>query len=57
MKAEAFMREALAEADRDPGEVPVGAVVVFEGRVIARAHNERESAGPFVRAIGSLISE
>ena len=24
------------------GDVPVGAVVVFEGRVISRAHNERE---------------
>lgn len=24
------------------GDVPVGAVVVFEGRIIARAHNERE---------------
>ena len=36
-----FMREALAEAERGAGqgEVPVGAVVVHQGRVIARAHN------------------
>ena len=38
-------RSAL-EAAREAvpiGEVPVGAVVVHEGRVIARAHNLRES--------------
>jgi tRNA(Arg) A34 adenosine deaminase TadA len=36
-----FMREALAEAERGAGqgEVPVGAVVVHQGRIIARAHN------------------
>ena len=35
------MRLALAEARvaKDEGEVPVGAVVVADGRVIARAHN------------------
>lgn len=38
---EKFMREALAEARiaADMGEVPVGAVVVRDGEVIARAHN------------------
>lgn len=38
------MREALAEADiaAREGEVPIGAVVVYEGKVIARAHNRRE---------------
>lgn len=42
---EAFMREALKEARKafEEGEVPVGAVVVHEGRVIARAHNQRET--------------
>jgi tRNA(adenine34) deaminase len=37
-----FMREALRAARRGAasGEVPVGAVVVAEGRVIASAHNE-----------------
>lgn len=41
MSDEAFMREALglaAEAAR-AGEVPVGAVVVKEGRVIGRGYN------------------
>ena len=44
------MREALREAAADPGEVPVGAVVAFEGRIIARAHNEREAGKPFAHA-------
>lgn len=41
---ERFMREALIEARRasELGEVPIGAVVVHEGRIIARAHNRRE---------------
>lgn len=41
---ELFMREALAEARiaAHEGEVPIGAVVVYEGRVVARAHNRRE---------------
>ncbi len=44
---ERFMAEAIAAARRagDAGEVPVGAVVVLEGEVIARAGNRRESAG------------
>lgn len=38
---ELFMREALALARQaqDAGEVPVGAVVVVEGKIIARASN------------------
>lgn len=38
---ERFMRAALREAERGAreGEVPVGAVVVKEGQVLARAHN------------------
>jgi tRNA(adenine34) deaminase len=44
---ETAMREALeqARAAASHGDVPVGAVVVREGRVIARAHNERELRG------------
>ncbi len=40
-----FMREALAEAEKAAalGEVPVGAVIVRGGEIIARAHNERET--------------
>jgi tRNA(adenine34) deaminase len=39
-----FMRMALgqAEAALAADEVPVGAVIVHEGRVIAAAHNQRE---------------
>jgi tRNA(adenine34) deaminase len=39
---EAFMRAALEEARRggEAGEVPVGAVVVLDGAIIARGHNE-----------------
>lgn len=41
---EQFMREALAEARAAAaeGEVPIGAVVVYDGKVIVRAHNRRE---------------
>jgi len=39
------MKAALAEAEKGfkKDEVPVGAVVVADGKVIARAHNLRES--------------
>jgi len=39
---EAFMREALAQArlGADSGEVPVGAVLVVDGAVVARAFNQ-----------------
>jgi tRNA(adenine34) deaminase len=41
---EFFMEEALKEARKafDKSEVPVGAVVVCQNRVIARAHNQTE---------------
>ena len=40
-----FMNEAIAEAELAAAadEVPVGAVVVRDGKIIARAHNTRES--------------
>ena len=43
---ERFMLEALKEAARaaEEGEVPVGAVVVKDGQIIARAHNMVETA-------------
>jgi tRNA(adenine34) deaminase len=42
-----FMREALAEASAavTHDDVPIGAVVVKDGRVIARARNRREADG------------
>lgn len=43
---ERFMREALSEARRafDLDEVPVGAVVVYEGSIIGRGHNQKETS-------------
>lgn len=42
---EFYMRQALMEASRafDADEIPVGAVVVCRGRIIARAHNLTET--------------
>ncbi len=42
-----FMRMALEEARlaAEEGEVPVGAVLVKDGEVLARAHNRREATG------------
>ncbi len=42
---ERFMRMALdeARAAAEEGEVPIGAVVVCDGEVVARAHNRRET--------------
>jgi len=39
------MREAIKEAEEAElkGEVPIGAVIVHEGEVIARGHNVREA--------------
>ncbi len=39
-----FMRQALLEAEKayELGEIPVGAVVVSNERIIARAHNNTE---------------
>lgn len=44
-KDELFMRKALAEAEAAfaDGEIPVGAVVVCNDKVIARAHNLTET--------------
>ena len=41
-----FMQAAVAEADiaLSLGEVPIGAVVVFEGEIIGRGHNLRETS-------------
>jgi tRNA(adenine34) deaminase len=39
-----YMQQALAEAQKayEAGEVPVGAVIVCDNRIIARAHNQTE---------------
>ena len=42
---EYFMRKALQEAETayEKGEIPVGAVIVIQNRIIARAHNLTET--------------
>ena len=41
-----YMEEAISEAKlaEDIDEVPIGAVIVKDGRIIARAHNTRETS-------------
>jgi tRNA(adenine34) deaminase len=41
-----FMNEAIAEAKiaETEDEVPIGAVIVRDGKIIARAHNTRETS-------------
>jgi tRNA(adenine34) deaminase len=41
---EVYMREAINEAKKaqEIAEVPIGAVIVLDGKIIARAHNLRE---------------
>lgn len=41
-----YMNEALIEAQKafDLGEVPIGAVIVYQGDIIGRAHNLRETS-------------
>jgi len=42
---EKFMKAALKEADKAEAidEVPIGAVIVKDGKIIARAYNQRET--------------
>ena len=42
---EKFMKEALKEAQKayNKLEIPVGAVMVKDGKIIARAHNQKET--------------
>jgi tRNA(adenine34) deaminase len=46
---EYFMKRALVEAERafELGEVPIGAVIVAENQIIARAHNLSEQLNDF----------
>ena len=54
---EEYMQLALAEARKaaELGEIPIGAVLVHEGEVIASAHNMRER-GRMVRLMRRLSS-
>ena len=44
-RAEKFMKAAIRQARtaEKAGEVPIGAVIVMDGKVVARAHNLRET--------------
>ena len=44
-KDERYMRKALAEAEaaRDADEIPIGAIIVCQDRIISRAHNLTET--------------
>ena len=44
MDKELYMKEALKEADKayKELEIPVGCVIVKDGKIIARAHNQKE---------------
>ncbi len=55
-----YMTEALKEAEKalDMGEVPIGAVMVREGEIIARGHNRRNTAkNPLCHAEIDVINE
>lgn len=55
-----FMRAALALADEASaiGEVPVGAVAVFQGRIVGQGRNAREAeADPFAHAEMRAMSQ
>jgi len=45
MNKEKFMKEALKEAEKayEKEEIPVGAIIVKDGKIIARAHNLKET--------------
>ena len=45
MQEEKFMKEALKEAEKsyEKEEIPVGAVIVKDGKIIARGHNLKET--------------
>lgn len=45
-----FLQEAIAEAikGRDAGGVPIGSVLVVDGEIIGRGHNQRQQKGSTV---------
>ena len=40
-----YMKEAIRQAEKAAklGEVPIGCVIVYEGRIIARGYNRRNT--------------
>ncbi|TWL14465.1 tRNA-specific adenosine deaminase [Bacillus licheniformis] len=56
---EFYMKEAVNEARKaeEKGEVPIGAVLVLDGEIIARAHNLRETEQRSVAHAEMLVIE
>lgn len=54
-----FMLEALKEAEKaaEEDEVPVGAVLVSDGKIVARAHNRRENEKNALRHAEIIVIE
>lgn len=52
-----FMKKALKEAEkaRDEHEVPIGAIIVQDGKVIARAHNTKNKNGNALQHAEMLV--
>ncbi|MFC0269279.1 nucleoside deaminase [Kushneria aurantia] len=50
MASDSFMQAALEEARRgfEEGGVPIGSVIVHDGRIIGRGHNRRQQLGSAV---------
>ncbi|MEP7000353.1 MAG: nucleoside deaminase [bacterium] len=48
--ADAFMRAAIAEAEQglSEGGIPIGSVIVHNGRILGRGHNRRVQRGSVV---------
>ena len=50
MSVDPFLAEAVreAEAGRDEGGIPIGSVLVIDGRIVGRGHNRRVQKGSAV---------
>ena len=42
---EYFMKEAIKQAKKSGEDVPIGAVIVLDGKIIAKAYNKKEKTG------------
>ena len=56
---EKFMLEALKEAKKsyNKGDVPVGAIIVYNNKIIARAHNLKEKSKNNVNGNNAYIKQ
>ena len=56
---EFFMQQALCEARlaAAEGEIPVGAVIVSDGRILARAHNNTEKLNDVDGGLDYAVTE